>query len=319
MPQIFVLSGPDVGKNFVVRHGDDVGRTPECIITLKHASISRRHAHFERDGERWYVVDDGSRNGIIVAKTRSTRLELTDQMEFQLGELLLRFRLADPEGSAPGSKVSSAKPSEAKPAADEVRREVISSSSSFDATRAAVPDELEIDELQLEDADEIRLDEPSRSARAPSVGSAPQSEPHLAPNSAPSPEASPRPRSQGFPAVDANLLQTSVSQRVPPPPPPQFKNTMLDTGFGPAPSGAGASISRSKERSGERILQYHKVANTGGVAGADMAQLPAAVRWILILVAVIVMAGLAYLAFSGTNFLKSRIAAPESVEQPQEQ
>src|SRR5688572_22178224 len=105
--QLFVLNGPDVGKSFELAHGHRAGRSPECEIVLRHASISRRHAHFEReDGERqdgaWYVVDDGSRNGVIVDKQRVERAKLFDAQEFQLGELELRFRLLEAE-SAPAS------------------------------------------------------------------------------------------------------------------------------------------------------------------------------------------------------------------------
>ena len=44
MPQIFVLSGPDVGRSFEVRSGDTIGRSPDCIVTLKDPSVSRNHA-----------------------------------------------------------------------------------------------------------------------------------------------------------------------------------------------------------------------------------------------------------------------------------
>ena len=92
MAQLFVLSGPEVGKSFRVRAGDAVGRTSDTPITLKHASISRRHAHFECEGGRWSLVDDGSTNGVTFQKARVKRLELVDGCEFQLGELSLRFR-----------------------------------------------------------------------------------------------------------------------------------------------------------------------------------------------------------------------------------
>jgi hypothetical protein len=91
-----VLSGPDVGKSFEVEPGDTLGRGHDCIITLRHASVSRRHAHLEREGDTWYVVDDGSRNGVTVGGQRRERSLLADQTEFSLGELLLRFRLEEP-------------------------------------------------------------------------------------------------------------------------------------------------------------------------------------------------------------------------------
>jgi predicted component of type VI protein secretion system len=101
MAQLFVLSGPDVGRSFDVRPGDTIGRSPECIVTLKDPSISRNHARLVREGERWVLLDQGSRNGIVTAGVRRTRVELEDQMEVQLGEVLLRFRAETAPESAP--------------------------------------------------------------------------------------------------------------------------------------------------------------------------------------------------------------------------
>ena len=125
MAQLFVLSGPEVGKTFTVQAGDAVGRTAETPITLKHASISRRHAHFECVGGRWSLVDDGSTNGLTFQKARVQRLELVDGCEFQMGELFLRFRAGEAESDTP--RVASARtiaPSAAVAAAeDEIQLE----------------------------------------------------------------------------------------------------------------------------------------------------------------------------------------------------
>jgi diguanylate cyclase (GGDEF)-like protein len=43
-----------------------VGRDPDAEIMLDGDSVSRRHARFERRGERWWVADDGSKNGTFV-------------------------------------------------------------------------------------------------------------------------------------------------------------------------------------------------------------------------------------------------------------
>ena len=250
MAQLFVLSGPEVGKTFRVRAGDAVGRTGETPITLRHASISRRHAHFECEGGRWSILDDGSTNGVTFQKARVQRLELEDGCEFQLGELILRFRASDPEPEVDAPRSA---PSPAKPDA---------------------PDH---DEIQLEGADEP-VPTPARVERR-TTPTPPRSEPEIVlrrPAATPAPAAS--------------------SARAAP----------IDTGFGPAPAGAGATISRSKERSGERVLQYSKVENRGGLANADLSQIGGFAKFLIVVVALAVMAGLAWFAFSGAAWFKQR-------------
>jgi len=43
-----------------------VGRSRKCDITLDHPSVSRCHARLERRGDRWFVVDADSMNGVLV-------------------------------------------------------------------------------------------------------------------------------------------------------------------------------------------------------------------------------------------------------------
>jgi predicted component of type VI protein secretion system len=101
MPQLFVLSGADVGRSFEITPGAKLGRSPECDIVLRDPSVSRRHAHFEEVQGRWSLVDDGSRNGISVNGQRTARAELEGQQEFLIGELLVRLKLESPVPAAP--------------------------------------------------------------------------------------------------------------------------------------------------------------------------------------------------------------------------
>ena len=100
MPQLFVLSSADVGRSFAVEPGDVIGRHPSCAVRLRDPSISRRHAHFEEQGGLWWLVDDGSRNGISAGGVRAPRCALADGNEVAVGEVRLRFRLAAPQAGA---------------------------------------------------------------------------------------------------------------------------------------------------------------------------------------------------------------------------
>ena len=281
MAQLFVLSGPDVGRSFEIAPGATVGRSPDCAVTLKHASISRSHARFERDGERWFVVDAGSRNGIVVDRRRIERLELADMAEFQLGELLVRFRVHAPEASAPA----------AQPRKDAPPKTIEPS---------------DIEELVLDIDDEPQAPAQKPSPYAGTSFGVPLAE---APPSRPGPPSAPPPRK-----LSENLVGTQISQRVPPPPAPKLERSMLDTGFGRAPGVAGATLSRAKAGAGDRVLQYHKLEAKGGLANAELAQLSGLTKLLLVVCAVAIAVAIAWFAFRGTNSLKEKLGAPGDVE-----
>lgn len=43
-----------------------IGREPGCDIILPHVSVSKRHAKIVMENDGWYIVDNGSTNGVIV-------------------------------------------------------------------------------------------------------------------------------------------------------------------------------------------------------------------------------------------------------------
>jgi two-component system cell cycle response regulator len=56
-----------LGRRFVLEKSPvRVGRGTDNAIVLEGDSVSRRHAHFERRTDGWFVVDDGSTNGTYV-------------------------------------------------------------------------------------------------------------------------------------------------------------------------------------------------------------------------------------------------------------
>jgi diguanylate cyclase (GGDEF)-like protein len=63
-----------LGKRFVLEGGKvRVGRGADNQIVLEGDSVSRQHCHFERRGNHWYVVDDGSTNGTYVNEKQIVR------------------------------------------------------------------------------------------------------------------------------------------------------------------------------------------------------------------------------------------------------
>lgn len=98
MPEIFILTGPDIGRSFEVSDGAAFGRSPDCSVRLRDRSISRQHAHLTLVDGCWILSDDGSRNGVFAGtkpgSERVERFELVDGSEFRLGDVACRFRNA---------------------------------------------------------------------------------------------------------------------------------------------------------------------------------------------------------------------------------
>jgi len=217
--ELFVLSGADVGRSFEVKGGDTLGRSQDCILVLKDASISRRHAHLEQRGGAWWIVDDGSRNGIVMAGVKTRSAELSDGQEFLLGELLLRFRCEPLAGEPAAGPARAAAPAGAR-------------------RPSAPPPQGETGEIVLEGAEEIEL---ATSAR-------------------------------------------------------------------PAASAASGARREGLTEQRGRILQYHRVPDTGSPLSFELSQLPAWQRCGLYLLGLLLLAAAAAAAFLGAAFVKDRLS-----------
>lgn len=89
---LVVLRGPNVGSRFLL--DDDftsTGRHPDSDIFLDDVTVSRRHAEFYRQGDRFTVRDVGSLNGTYVNRERIEEAELFGGDEVQIGKFRLLF------------------------------------------------------------------------------------------------------------------------------------------------------------------------------------------------------------------------------------
>ena len=68
-----------------------IGRSPDCAIFLDDVTVSRKHAVFTKEGERWQLEDQGSLNGTFVNRERVEVAEVTDGDELQIGKYRLTF------------------------------------------------------------------------------------------------------------------------------------------------------------------------------------------------------------------------------------
>jgi two-component system, cell cycle response regulator len=82
-----------LGKRFVLdRRRLRVGRGSDNDIMLDGDSVSRRHAYFERGGEKWVIVDDHSTNGTYVNEVQiEGRHELANNDRIKVGPTILKY------------------------------------------------------------------------------------------------------------------------------------------------------------------------------------------------------------------------------------
>ncbi len=89
---LLVHHGPNTGARFLLdTESTRAGRHPSVDIFLDDVTVSRRHAEFIRQGERFYVRDLGSLNGTYVNRERIDEVELSTGDEVQIGKYRLTF------------------------------------------------------------------------------------------------------------------------------------------------------------------------------------------------------------------------------------
>lgn len=86
-----------LGKRFVLEaNPTSVGRGADNHIVLEGDSVSRRHAHFEKRKNRWFIVDDGSTNGTYVNEEQIVRDALLQNGDrVKVGPTILKYLTGD--------------------------------------------------------------------------------------------------------------------------------------------------------------------------------------------------------------------------------
>lgn len=294
MPTLYVLSGPEVGRRFVLADGAVIGRADGCDAVLRHLSISRRHARLERKRAGWRIVDLASRNGLFEGEERVKHLFLDDGAEFRLGELDLRVRFEDEpaDGATAGAADDAAlglaetvqQPRPDGIAASGAASEEDDDDLAFaDDTPVAAPaprggtatpqgsEDADDGGIALEEPDEISLEGPDEI----DLGAAPARSASDSAPPAPSAPARPAPRAAS---------RSSAAERA-----------------GIAPAARTGSRDSGAQDPARKALQYHRVEARGGFLSADLAQYPTWVRLVALLLGLVLFAGLFVLAFRAAS------------------
>lgn len=96
---LIALEGPNVGARFLLNADVvSVGRHPSSDIFLDDVTVSRKHASFIRDGQRFLVRDEHSLNGTYVNMELHDEVELSDGDQVRIGKFQLTF-YSSPQGT----------------------------------------------------------------------------------------------------------------------------------------------------------------------------------------------------------------------------
>jgi pSer/pThr/pTyr-binding forkhead associated (FHA) protein len=94
---------PAPGRHLAIEDGEEVvlvaldrpvlhlGRSTSADIVLEHATVSRRHAVIAEEGEGVVLLDDRSRNGVLLNGEPVSRAPLSDGDVIQLGSVVMRY------------------------------------------------------------------------------------------------------------------------------------------------------------------------------------------------------------------------------------
>src|SRR5436189_4490842 len=82
-----------------------IGRQAGATLKIGNASVSRRHAMIEKDGDRFIIADLGSRNGTFVNDVPVRRRELQHGDRVRIGESQFFFLFEDTEETARTSEI----------------------------------------------------------------------------------------------------------------------------------------------------------------------------------------------------------------------
>ena len=92
---LVVKRGPNAGSRFLLDQPVTTsGRHPDSDIFLDDVTVSRRHAEFRMEGDKFEVVDVGSLNGTYVNREPKNSAALSNGDEVQTGKFRLVFLTA---------------------------------------------------------------------------------------------------------------------------------------------------------------------------------------------------------------------------------
>lgn len=87
-------------EEYILHNGIKVGRSKACDIVLNDASVSREHGIFVLERDNWYIIDNGSTNGVILNYDRipiGVKVPIRNGSILQFGNIIFSFHLQKEE------------------------------------------------------------------------------------------------------------------------------------------------------------------------------------------------------------------------------
>ena len=94
-----------------------IGRNPGCAIVLAENSVSSKHAAVVAKGDRWFIADLDSSNGIIVDGNKVKQLQLKAGVQFRIGSTAFQVSAVQSGSGSSRSSSTSTRRTGAKPSA----------------------------------------------------------------------------------------------------------------------------------------------------------------------------------------------------------
>lgn len=105
-PRIAAITGKLDDTNISMTEGPVIiGRQAGATLKIANASVSRRHAMIEKDGDRFIIADLGSRNGTFVNDVPIKKRELQHGDRVRIGESQFFFLFEDTDEPARTSEI----------------------------------------------------------------------------------------------------------------------------------------------------------------------------------------------------------------------
>ncbi|MBW1941459.1 MAG: GAF domain-containing protein [Deltaproteobacteria bacterium] len=95
MKKVYVIDGPKKGESFALtKDSMTIGRSPDSDICITEIGISRHHATLLKKGDKWYVTDTSSFQGVFVDGEqieRGQEVEIHKRSSLVLGNTIIAF------------------------------------------------------------------------------------------------------------------------------------------------------------------------------------------------------------------------------------